>query len=300
MEYPTNATIVDSIPGVTDAERVQTGGQKVVYKATIEGKVFALKLLRVTDTPDDEDSEAAVDAVTARAEREVGILAEVDTPVLARGGPVGLTTIETDQERWLYFTEEWIEGTCVRDMIRASRFSPGQVAQLGLDLIQAVCWLSSRELIHRDIKPANVIFAVNRSRFVLLDPGIAFDLQGTSLTQGPFPVGTVAYISPEQLDVARKRNLDFRSDLFAVGVVMYEAAVGEHPFRRPGTSASQVLAEILAAKPVPVAERIDAFPIELSEFIDRLLGKQPHLRYRTCTLALARAQNIADSLGATT
>ena len=300
MEHLTNANIVDSIQGVTNAELVQTGGQKVVYKATIDGQVFALKLLRVSDTSDEEDSEAAIDTVTARAEREVGILAEVDVPVLARCGPVGLSPIETDQGKWLYFTEEWIEGTCVREMIRASTFSPEQVAQLGSDLIQAVCWLWSRDLVHRDIKPANVIFADDRSRFVLLDPGIAFDLQGTSLTQGPFPVGTVAYISPEQLDVARKRNLDFRSDLFAVGVVMYEGAVGEHPFMRPGTSVSQVLAEILAAKPAPVAERIDAFPIELSEFIDRLLGKQPHLRFRTCTLALARAQNIAESLGATT
>ena len=297
MVYPTNTNIVDLIPGIANAELVQTGGQKGVYKATIDDEVFALKLMLLADISDGEDSETAVDTVIARAEREVGILAEVDVPVLVRGGPMGLTKIETDQGSWLYFTEEWIEGTCVREMIRASTFSPEQVAQLGSDLIQAVCWLWSRGLVHRDIKPANVIFADDRSRFVLVDPGIAFDLQGTSLTHGPFPVGTVAYISPEQLDVARKRNLDFRSDLFAVGVVMYEAAVGEHPFRRAGTSVSQLLSGILGTNPVPVAELVEEFPTELSEFINRLLGKQPHLRFRTCELALSRLRDIAESIG---
>ena len=297
MAYPTSETILESIPNITSAELVQTGGQKAVFKATIDGQPFALKLLRLSTDAGDERSSAEIDTVTARAEREVNILAQVDVPVLACGGPVGLSMIESSHGKWLYFTEEWIEGTCLREMIRESRFSPPQVAQLGIDLIHAVCWLSSRGLIHRDIKPPNVIYATERSRFVLLDPGIAFDVQGTSLTLGPFPVGTVAYVSPEQMDVARKRRLDFRSDLFAVGIVMYEAALGEHPFRRAGTSLSQLLAGILGANPVPIAERIEGFPMELSDFINRLLGKQPHLRFRTCALAQTRIQNIAEALG---
>ena len=300
MTYPDNQTLVEQIPGLESADPVQSGAQKIVYKAIIEGEVFALKLLRISQPPDDEESNAEIDAATARAQREVSILTQVDIPVLTRSGPIGLSTIETVQGKWIYFTEEWIEGTCVRDMISTSRFSPGQVAQLGSDLIQAVCWLSSRSLVHRDIKPANVIYDLQRLRYVLLDPGVALDLQGTSLTQGPFPMGTYAYMSPEQLDVARSPSLDFRSDLFAVGTVMYEAAVGTHPFMKIGTNLPELVDGIRGVNPVPVATRIDGFSIELSDFIVRLLGKQPHLRFRTCALAQSRIIEIEETLGATT
>ena len=141
------------------------------------------------------------------------------------------------------------------------------------------------------------MWAADRSRFILLDPGIAFDLFGPSLTRIPIPVGTMAYLSPEQMDPYRKRTLDFRSDLFAIGVVLYEAAVAEHPFMSVGTTPSQVLAGILTGTPRTVADRIQGFPPDLSDLISRLLGKAPHLRYRTCDRALAAIEEIAASLG---
>ncbi len=168
---------------------------------------------------------------------------------------------------------------------------------MGIDLIRATCWLSNQGLIHRDIKPANIMWATDRSRFVLLDPGIALDLHGPSLTQAFMLIGTLAYISPEQMDVSRKRSLDFRSDLFAIGIVMYEAAVGEHPFMSINTPVSQVLNGILNRIPQPVSDRIEGFPMDLSNLISRLLGKSPHLRFRRCDLARAAIEEIAGSLG---
>lgn len=235
----------------------------------------------------------------ARAQREVDILEQVDVPVLARRGPLDLSIVTVGENLWLYFTEEWIAGETLQDMIRKRRLSPQEVARVGVDLVQAVSWLASRGLVHRDIKPANVMLASDRSRFVLLDPGVALDLYGTSLTQGPGPVGTFAYFSPEQIRSDRKRDLDFRSDLFAIGTVLYEASVGEHPFVTTGATRTQIVDRILTENPRTVAEHIDGFPPELSNFISRILGKAPHLRYRSCSLTLKAIEGIAYEMGVT-
>ena len=301
LEYPTGTILADYITGVDIAELVHTGGQKAVYKATIEGQVVALKVIALNpEGVSGEEDTADISAVVARARREVDILAQVNVPVLAKHGPLGLSTVDIGTATWLYFTEEWIEGKCLRDMIHEGRLSPDQVARMGVDLIEATCWLSGRGLIHRDIKPANVMWAADLSRFVLLDPGIALDLHGPSLTRVPVAVGTIAYLSPEQMDPYRKRSLDFRSDLFAIGIVLYEAAVAEHPFMAVDTTLHQVLGGILTVTPQSVADRLEGFPPDLSDLIARLLGKAPHLRYRTCERARGAIEKIAASLGVKT
>ncbi len=300
-QYPTGAILAENLPGIDTAELVQTGGQKAVYCAKGGGQTFALKVIAL-DSEDGEIESSDTDkpAEVSRAEREVAILKQVDVPVLARQGPTDLSVVKTgDAEHWLCFTEEWIAGEGLKPMIRAGRLPPCRVAQLAFDLIQAVCWLSNRGMVHRDVKPANIKWADDRARFVLLDTGIAFDLYGPSLTLAPVPVGTMAYLSPEQMDPTRKRALDFRSDLFAIGVVVYESAVGEHPFMSPSCTPPQVLEGILRKNPQTLEDRIDHFPRALSEFVVRLMGKSPHLRFRTCEMAQTAAAKIAVSLGVT-
>ena len=277
---------------------IQKGGQKAVYKAFLSGQIVALKLiahvpkLRAAGVASIEE-----DPVFARARREVAVLEQVDVPVLARIGPRGLATTTIGGMKWIYFTEEWIEGKSLRELIRESPLSQHQLARLCVDLIQAVCWLSIRNLVHRDIKPENVMWAVDRSRFVLLDTGIALDLQGASLTAAPGPVGTMPYFSPEQIDPFRKRDLDFRSDLFAVGVVLYESALAEHPFMPVGVTQDNLLDGIQTLTPQPLANRIEGFSQALSNLINRLMGKKPHLRYRTCALARTAIENVVLELG---
>ena len=298
-DYLTGTSLTNYIPGVDAAEFAHAGGQKAVYKATLGGQIVALKVVALGSKRGHSEEQAAnMYATVARAQREVDILDQVDVPVLARRGPLDLSIMTVGENLWLYFTEEWIEGETLQVLIRKSRLSPEQVARVGVDLVQAVCWLSSRGLVHRDIKPANVMLASDRSRFVLLDPGVALDLYGTSLTQGPDPIGTFAYFSPEQMRPNRKRDLDFRSDLFAIGTVLYEAAVGEHPFVTVGATRSQVMDRILIGNPRSVAERLDGFPSALSNFISRMLGKAPHFRYRTCNRTLMAIEGIASALGA--
>ena len=198
-----------------------------MYKAVIADQEVALKLIAVSPSgSSDEEDDLDWNSTVERARREVGILEQVDIPVLVGQGPIGLDSCKVSDVTWMYFTEEWIEGPTLREMIHEGRLPSESVARLGLDLVQAVCWLYGLGLVHRDIKPENVMWSVDRSRFVLLDPGIALDLYGRSLTRFSMVVGTMAYLSPEQMDPFHKRNLDFRSDLFSVGVVMYEAATG--------------------------------------------------------------------------
>ena len=298
-QYPSLSVLKSQIPGLIEAELVKEGGQKAVYRATIDDQTVALKVIDLEPSkPDHEESEPTISSSVERAKREVDILSQVDLPVLAKLGPSSISEFDTNEGRWLYFTEEWIEGITLQNMIRNSGLNPVQIARLGVDLIQAACWLSDRGLIHRDIKPDNIIWATDRSRFVLLDPGIAFDLYGPSLTSFPMLVGTMGYLSPEQLDVSLKRTLDFRSDLFAIGVVLHEAATGEHPFMTAQTTPYEILAGILKGRPKAVIEGQSDFPVALSDFIARLLAKAPHLRYRTCELAKRAIEEIADTLGA--
>ena len=298
VDYPTGEMLASSFPNIRTAELIQTGGQKAVYKVSIEEQFAALKLIALApEEPTTDEDSADVSMTLRRAEREVAILEQADIPVLAKRGPLGLSSIEIMDERWLYFTEEWIEGIDLHNLLRQGRLSSDKVARLGVDLVQAVCWLSSRGLIHRDIKPENIMWSPDRMRFVLLDPGVAFDLHGPSLTMLPMPVGTMAYLSPEQMDPTQKRNMDFRSDLFAIGLVLYEAATGEHPFVAPYSTPAQVVAGILTAHPQPIDNKLQGFPTNLSELITRLLGKAPHLRYRTCDRARTAMDSVALSLG---
>ena len=273
---PNEIMLAELIPGLEAADLISIGGQKAVYKAQLGGRAVALKLIGLQpeglldeDVNEDSDEENVIEVNVPleRARREFEILSQVDVPVLARRGPVDLNIAEVDGKFWLYFTEEWIDGRTLRSMIQEGNLSPEQIVRLGNDLIEAVCWLAERELVHRDIKPANVMFEVERSGYVLIDPGLALDLQAPSLTQANATVGTIHYLSPEQIDPSRKRALDFRSDLFAIGVVLYEAATGEHPFAHRRASLSEVLFGIHHTNPAPVTDKIEGFPPELSKFI---------------------------------
>ena len=118
--------------------------------------------------------------------------------------------------------------------------------------------------------------------FVLLDAGFAFDVIGESVSAG-FLVGTRIYFSPEQFDYSNRRTgLDFRSDMFALGVTMYEMATRKHPFWSRGQSSEMFYSNVTSLTPEPPSSIVPDFPEELDEIILRMLGKSPHLRYRNC------------------
>lgn len=230
MALPTisEADIGRLIPGSSDIARIGAGGQKLVYRVRLAQALFAIKLASL---PDDFDPGAAdADDTVLRARRETAIMKECASPYIVKPGPIELSTTEISGQNLLYFSEEFIEGHNLAEVLKLE--GPLQVdslIRLAMQMSVAIEELWSLGKIHRDIKPSNIMKRSGSGDFVLLDTGLAFDVAGESISAG-FPVGTMAYFSPEQFDYTSRRVMDFRSDLFSLGVTLYEAATGEHPF----------------------------------------------------------------------
>lgn len=297
----TEIEIKELVPQVDSITRVVAGGQKTVFKVRIKGKYYALKVLRLEGRPPGapegeatEDEPPQPEEAYSRALREVQILSECNIPEIVRLGPVSLRAAEAGQEYLILYTEEWISGRDVRTVIEQDGpLSIAEVVRLGRDVNRAIEKLWSLAKIHRDIKPANIMQRAPGAGYVLLDLGLALDLQDVSLTNTGQVPGTLPYFSPEQLDFMRKRNMDFRSDMYSLGVVMYEATTGKHPYWKPGMKSNDTIGCILGAKPAKPSDIRKEVPPGLEEVILRLLAKSPHLRYRTCEQLDASLEAVA-------
>lgn len=270
------------LPQCSNVASVGSGGQKVVFKGTIAGVVYALKFATAPDLGDDVGDFSASD-VAVRAKREVETMRDCPSPHMVKIGPVGLDFAQIGSEWVLYFSEQFIDGQDLKETLKKERtLPPSEVVTLGLHITDAIASLWELGKVHRDIKPANIMRRRQTGEFVLLDAGLAFDVAGESLSVTP--VGTPAFFSPEQFDFAQRRTLmDFRSDIFSLGVTMYLAAVGKHPFWEPGETSASLYGKILNEPATPPGDIISGFPSDLEEVIMRMLGKSPHLRYRRCS-----------------
>ena len=290
------------LPELGNIRYLTQGGQKIVFSCEVEGKPYVIKFLLIETRTQEADQGVvemtmpAIDAVTARAQREVDTMANIDVPTLVKLGPISLSTTEIRGQSLLYFTEEMIEGRGLRDILNEQTVLPSRdLVNLGLDIALAIEAIWNLGRIHRDIKPNNIIRRASDGRFTLLDVGLVFDLNDISLTDAHIIVGTKMYFSPEQLQYTKKRQLDFRSDLFALGIVMYEAATGQHPFAENTSSTSEIFARILSSNPKHPTQLRSDIPSALEEIILRLLQKSPHLRYRSCKQLVQQLQQVSVS-----
>jgi len=230
----------------------------------------------------DLDERDFIDSVMARAEREVETMQQCNSPHLVKMGPVGLRTCSIDNSTILYYSEEYIDGRDLKQYFQSNGvFSVDDLILLGIHVSDAISELWRFAKIHRDIKPGNIVRKSDNGGFVLLDMGLVFDLQDQSLSMGP--VGTPLYVSPEQLDFSSRRSImDFRSDLFSLGIVLYEMGTGQHPFTANGALSNwQVMGNIKTLIPASPDSLRDDIPAKLSDVIMRLLAKRPALRYRS-------------------
>lgn len=292
MALPTlNETdVLNLVPGIGEVSAPCRGGQKLVFRCKISGQFYALKIMltnpSVAQPVSGDQTMEVFDEITARARREVQIIGACDSPYLVRLGPLQLTHAHLRNQDVVYFTEEWIKGQDLRTILAQSGPLPiPEVVQLAEHITSAIKTLWSHKAIHRDVKPGNIMRRTPQSgqaTFVLLDMGLVFDMDDISLTIPGLVPGTMLYFSPEQTQFQKKRQMDFRSDLFSLGIVLYEAATAHHPFWASGMSSRDAVIGMLSNNPEhPTRHRSD-IPLELEEIILRLLAKQPHLRYRTC------------------
>ncbi len=265
-------------PEATNLEEIGAGGFKVVYKALLNNKNEAIKLVQI---PSNENDPNIRDENLRRIIREVDILAKSTSPYLVKLGSIAPRACEIDGNEYVIYSEEYIEGRNLRQMIHSAYKPPiVELVELAICLLKAIRDLSGLNVIHRDIKPDNIIKSNDPDRaYILLDLGIAFHIGGTRLTRnsGRIP-GSLYYIAPEMLDQGFRQNLDYRADLYTIALSLYEFASGDNPFAYASDPQFTTLYRIKTQKPKPLKELRNDLPDPFCKLIDQLMRKIPALR----------------------
>ncbi len=245
-------------------EEVASGGMAVVYRAVQDplGRTVAIKALK--------SSAAAEENVATRFEREAKSLAMLQHENI-------IHVYDFHRERGaLFIVMEYVQGIDLYDLLeKCGRLPYDTAAIIAMQVARALDYVHYRSIVHRDIKPANVM--LSRSGGVkVMDFGIARDTSFGDLTEAGTGIGTPAYMSPEQVLGDR---LDARSDIFSLGVVLYQMVTGKKPFIEDERRSA--MHKIRLEKHLGVRKLNPEIPRELERIIDRCLEKQPRDRWRS-------------------
>jgi eukaryotic-like serine/threonine-protein kinase len=173
-----------------------------------------------------------------------------------------------------FFAMAHVEGKSLREVIKEGRLTESDVIRLTMQVCEGLNKAHESGVVHRDIKPGNIIID-QESRARIVDFGLATVSGEEKLTKTGSTLGTVGYMSPEQIV---GKQVDHRSDLFSVGVILYEMLAGRRPFE--GDNDAAVARSITDTNPEPVARYKSGTTGELQQIIDKALSKDPSLRYQ--------------------
>jgi serine/threonine protein kinase/Flp pilus assembly protein TadD len=257
-------------------DRLGEGPLSEVYRATDTqlGRTVALKILR---------GNAEIDpAADTRFLREAQHTSQLVHPNIATVYEYG------KHEGTSFIAMEYLQGRTLDKIIKDQPLSYDEGLRIAIEVARALELVHQNGLIHRDLKPGNVMVLEDAS-VKLLDFGIARARDESTITQNGMLVGTVLYMSPEQV---RGDELDLRSDVFALGAVFYHVFTGALPF--PGKSFPEVCMAILDGKPRRPVEIRPDFPPVLEEFLMRCLDADPQKRYASAIEAKGVLQGIFD------
>ncbi len=259
------------------------GGMGAVYKAThvMLGKTVAVKVIKPELVTSPE--------IVRRFQREARAATSLNHPNI-----VGVFDLGQTEDGTLYLAMEFIEGTSLKEVIRRSGpLEARRIVHLLLQVAGALALAHRHNIVHRDLKPHNIMLTTGETGdevAKLVDFGIAktFDDAATQLTRTGYALGTPQYMSPEQ---ALGKEVDGRSDLYSLGVILYEMLTGEVPFS--DESAPAILVKHMNEAPVPPSARRPDVAVnpELEAIALRCLEKDPARRFQ-------RAEEVAEALRA--
>lgn len=271
------------------------GGQKIVFLCETTSGKFALKFIEIT--VDDDETKDAFSEIVERAKREVRIMGKCESPFIVKLGPILIESVSYKDKQLLYFSEEWINGKNLKEILKEKkRLSDKETIKLAMNITSAISTLWDNDQVHRDIKPENIMYDEKGDRYVMLDLGLALDLEDKSLTRFGMIPCTKIYVSPDQLSLSQKRQLDFRADLFCLGIVLYEAYLGEHPFFRYGMRDDELFRSIIHKEvqlPTDISFKVNE---AIYGVIKRMLNKRAHKRYRSCQMLMDELEKINEVL----
>ena len=276
--------VKDSIKGTTFADRYQLikelgrGGMGVVYKAedTKLKRSVALKFLppELTHIPD----------VKERFMREAQAAAALDHPNIC-------TVYEFDEaEEKAFISMAYVEGQSLRKKTESGPLELDEALRIALQVAQGLQIAHKKGVVHRDIKSANIMVTED-NQAKIMDFGLARMTGGTLITQEGTAMGTIAYMSPEQ---ARGEEVDQRTDIWSLGVVLYEMFGGQLPFR--GDHDQAVVYSILNKKPRPITELRSEIPMSIEQVVDKALEKNPDERYQQIDELLDDLKSISAGI----
>ena len=243
-------------------QQVGAGGMGVVFRARDRqtGAVVALKLL------ESEDAQAA-----ARFKVESSVLSQLDHPGIVRYVAHGAT--ESGRP---YLAMEWLEGEDLRERLRRGVLDAAEALAMGARIADALAYTHARGVLHRDLKPSNIFLPHGRAvEPRIIDFGLARMVgESTRLTRGGARLGTAAYMSPEQ--VRGESNIDPRTDLFALGVVLFECLAGRLPHE--GARAMAIMAKRLLEDAPRLSNWRPDLPAAVADLIAELLVRDRTMR----------------------
>ncbi|MFQ5671381.1 MAG: protein kinase [Acidobacteriota bacterium] len=265
-------------------EKIGEGGMGVVWKAkdTVLGRTVAVKLLPAEESRDQERRRLFLQE--ARAASSLSDARIVQVYEFGRQGDLD------------FIVMEYVEGKPLSRILHGRPLPADKVAFLGEQVARGLARAHRKNLLHRDLKPANILVTADGD-VKIVDFGLATLFEGNTaagteaptrplparaqetLRNQPTPapiVGTIAYMAPEQ---ARGDRLDARSDIFSLGVVLYEMTTGERPFS--GVTSAELLREIRRGRARPVRERVPQVPLELDRIVQKALAPNRPDRYQT-------------------
>lgn len=277
---------------------IGTGGMGEVYRArdTRLDRSVALKVL--------PQALIADPTLRQRLEREARAISSLDHPHIC-----ALYDIGSDAGSDYYIVMQLLQGQTLADRLTSGPLPLADVLTISAQIADALAAAHRRGFVHRDLKPGNVMLTRGRDGepFVkLLDFGLAKQIGGPVMTSdaatGTIPltaertvVGTLHYMAPEQLE---DRDTDARTDIFALGLVLYEMATGRRAF--DGPSSAGVVAAILIAQPAPIADRVPLAPASLDVVVRRCLQKNADDRWQSAADLAWELRRIANTTEAAT